>query len=324
MIDLIIDKSLILYRKLYEVVCKVRIFAKNPKPVNGKIFMYHGLTDKQDYFKHINVKKFERHIKFLVTHYRPVHLEELLEMSEEEKKDTFALTFDDGYRSVFFLAYPILKKYNVPFTMFVVTGALEKGEYIWNDRLDNTIKGIKNKVLKTQLNGEDIDLKISGKYRLGLKLADLRNKLKKLNISQINDFIISIEEEYSPSVHYGTINKLITIEQIKEMIGSKLCRIGSHTCNHLSLINISSDEIRYEVSESLNWLKKELGEDNYFFCYPHGHFNSEVIKILEQYNYTGAVTTVKGTNSHINNVYLLNRNPVNMEDLSKFRILHDL
>ena len=75
MTEIIIDKSLIFYRKLFELICKFSIAFKKPRPINGKVFLYLGLTDKDDFFKHLNFDKFERHIEFLTTHNKPVHLD---------------------------------------------------------------------------------------------------------------------------------------------------------------------------------------------------------------------------------------------------------
>jgi len=324
MIEAIVDKSLIFYRKLHEAVCKFRIYGRKPIPVNGKIFLYHGLTDKEDFFKHINIEKFERHIKFLCTYYKPVHLDELIKMDDQEKKNAFAITFDDGYESIYTLAYPILKKYNVPFTFFLITDTIENDEFIWNDRIDNTIKGINRKFISINFRDQEIKMKISGNYRLGLQLSILKNKLKFLNYSEINDFISTIEKKYSPSINYGELDRVVTVDKVKEMINSGLCKIGSHTCNHVSLISIPIEEINYQVEKSLEWLQKEIGHGNYFFCYPHGHFDSQVRDIVKQNGYLGAVTTERGDNLEIDDIFLIKRNPVNMEDICRFRILHDL
>ncbi len=324
MIEIIIDKSLIFYRKLFELICKFRIFLKKPRPINGKIFLYHGLTDKDDFFKHLNVGKFERHIKFLSTHYKPVHLDDLTKMNDDERKNVFCITFDDGYESIYSLAFPILKKYNVPFTFFLITDTIKNGEFIWNDRFDNAVKGIEKRNISLKFYDEAIEMKTTGNYRLGLKLSILKNKLKFLSFEEINNYIENIKREYEPVVSYGKSDMVITTEKIKEMTSSGLCKIGSHTCNHVSLTSIPLEEVENQVSKSLEWLQEEVGYENYFFCYPHGHFDNEVRDIIKKHGYIGAVTTQRGNNLRIDDVYLIKRNPVNMEDISRFRILHEL
>jgi len=42
------------------------------------------------------------------------------------KKDSFAITFDDGYEDNFQYALPILKKYNCSATFFICTGFVTK------------------------------------------------------------------------------------------------------------------------------------------------------------------------------------------------------
>ena len=44
--------------------------------------------------------------------------------------DKCLLTFDDIYESVYLNAYPILKKYSIPFSVFVCTEFIDKKEYI--------------------------------------------------------------------------------------------------------------------------------------------------------------------------------------------------
>ena len=140
----------------------------------------------------------------------------------------------------------------------------------------------------------------------------------------IRDSIESLEKEYEPEVRFSDSDKVVTTDKIMEMINSGLCKVGSHTCNHVSLTSIPISEAENQASKSLEWLHDEIGPGDYFFCYPHGHFNDEVRNIVKKYGYIGAVTTVKGDNILMDDVFSINRNPVNMEDLNRFRIIHNL
>ena len=52
----------------------------------------------------------------------------------------FHLTFDDTYDTVFTEAYPILKRYGIPFTMFVTTDLIDKPGYITMEHLEALAK----------------------------------------------------------------------------------------------------------------------------------------------------------------------------------------
>lgn len=54
---------------------------------------------------------------------------------EGNSKQSFAITFDDVFENVYTNAYPILKRYHVPFTMFVSTGLLNQPGYLTNRQL---------------------------------------------------------------------------------------------------------------------------------------------------------------------------------------------
>ena len=44
-------------------------------------------------------------------------------------------TFNDGYKDVYLNAYPILKKFSIPATIFLPTSCIDTGEVLWHDRV---------------------------------------------------------------------------------------------------------------------------------------------------------------------------------------------
>jgi peptidoglycan/xylan/chitin deacetylase (PgdA/CDA1 family) len=73
----------------------------------------------------VSVKSFDRQMQFLKERqYNVVSLEKIAEFIREKRKippKTIAITFDDGYWDNYTYAYPILKKYNLPATIFLIT-----------------------------------------------------------------------------------------------------------------------------------------------------------------------------------------------------------
>lgn len=76
----------------------------------------------------LNPSVFEKQMKYLVDNgYRFVSLRELFEAMRHGAKlpsKPVVITMDDGYRSNYVYAYPILKKYQVRTTIFLITGLI--------------------------------------------------------------------------------------------------------------------------------------------------------------------------------------------------------
>ena len=101
------------------------------------ILMYHYINSEEPLRSRLGVspKSFERQMRFLREHkYNIVSLEELTDLIKNKKKipsKTIVITFDDGYLDNYTNAYPVLKKYNIPATIFVVINRI--GKHLGND-----------------------------------------------------------------------------------------------------------------------------------------------------------------------------------------------
>lgn len=105
----------------------------NPQPIAGRM-----LT--------VSPKTFQRQMRFLKTrHYNVLKLEELAGLIKKKKKipaDTVAITLDDGYKDNFLYAFPVLKKYELPVTIFIITNEVGRSQ---NDRLSwNDIRAMRD------------------------------------------------------------------------------------------------------------------------------------------------------------------------------------
>lgn len=102
------------------------------------ILMYHSLSPeaRKENRLSVSVKTFERQMRFLKERkYNVLPLEELAALIRDNKKipaHTVAITFDDGYKNNYTYALPILKKYNLAATIFIITDEVGRQQ---NDRL---------------------------------------------------------------------------------------------------------------------------------------------------------------------------------------------
>jgi len=96
------------------------------------ILTYHNFTTEEGSSYKINIVEFEKQMDYLAAHnYSVISISELVEglKQGELPHKPVVITIDDGFKSTFTLAYPVLKKYNFPATLFLYTNFIEKNNY---------------------------------------------------------------------------------------------------------------------------------------------------------------------------------------------------
>jgi len=108
------------------------------------VLSYHGLRpadstgDLPFANLHIAADVFEEHCRVLSEHCHPIGLDAWSADNEGGRalpSRPVLLTFDDGYRSVFELARPILRRYRIPAVIFVCSNPVRDQRLFWFDAL---------------------------------------------------------------------------------------------------------------------------------------------------------------------------------------------
>src|SRR5437867_963366 len=124
---------------------------------NFQILTFHRLTTQRDpFFPGLPVEAFARQVQFLARHYNLAGLADLiqkLDNGEAIPKNAVVLTFDDGYRDNFELAFPILQKYQIPATIFLTTAFIDRQDILWNDKVCFALKRTKRREIAIGCNG---------------------------------------------------------------------------------------------------------------------------------------------------------------------------
>lgn len=118
------------------------------------IIMYHSINTKSNpQMKRLVVtpQTFERQMRFLKEkRYNVLPLEVLADLIRNKKKipaRSLAITFDDGYKDNYTYAFPVLKKYNLPATIFIIVNEVDSNRA---DRLNwKEIEAMQNSGLIT-------------------------------------------------------------------------------------------------------------------------------------------------------------------------------
>jgi peptidoglycan/xylan/chitin deacetylase (PgdA/CDA1 family) len=90
------------------------------------VFCYHALSERWEAPLSVLPGRFEQQMRLVLSRgYRPVTFSKL--PAAPNDAGLFAVTFDDAFRSVYTLAFPLLRELGVPATIFVPTTPVEEG-----------------------------------------------------------------------------------------------------------------------------------------------------------------------------------------------------
>jgi peptidoglycan/xylan/chitin deacetylase (PgdA/CDA1 family) len=95
------------------------------------ILLYHRIADTGSASTRVAPARFAAHLELIRDQgYQVIPLAELLDIaaaSGEFPERALAISFDDAYRSVGEVAYPMLREHGMPFTVFVATDVVDSG-----------------------------------------------------------------------------------------------------------------------------------------------------------------------------------------------------
>jgi len=268
---------------------------------------------------------FERQIRFLKKRYEIIDLKDLRSSisNANSSKDFVVLTSDDGYRGNFLYAFPVVKKYDVPLTIFLTTDVIGTNQLLWPDKL------------AWILYRSAADFNRQALYRTGLPQEMIRNIEKFFlkdasrqakSLRSINEHLKSYSNEEREDI-LGRLAKFCKIkqwpaenframlswEEVKNMSGEGIS-FGSHTKSHPTLSKISLNLARQEVVDSKQVIEEQIQKPVTTFAYPYGKsddISAGVINLLRDEGFEYACTTEVGYEKFpINNPLFLKRKGV--------------
>ncbi len=291
------------------------------------ILIYHRVCPKVDNWSlgSLSPANFEMQMKYFAQNYELLSLDNLVQFiksGEPFPKNAIVVTFDDGYKDNYLYAYPILRKYKIPATIFLTTGYIGASELFWWDKVAYIIEN-NTSIKKLNLNG-------LGSYSLQSELEKTKvksiicEKLKKMpdnqRISIIQKLINICKVEIPPDLGE---KYFLSWSEIKEMDNAGIT-FGAHSVNHPILINMPLELAKNEIIQSKKDIEEKLGKQITAFSYPNGNFNAEVVELVRKSGFVCAVSVHPGMPPKLvspkDSVYNLSRIGT-YEDMNRTKIL---
>jgi peptidoglycan/xylan/chitin deacetylase (PgdA/CDA1 family) len=273
------------------------------------IVTYHRFSEREGGAR-ISARAFAEQTRYLAAHYTLVplsHLADCLRMPEVPPR-LAAITIDDGYRDAYEIAFPILRKYRAPATVFIVTEFMDGTKWLWTDKPRYLTALAAPQALKVGIGDRDLKLELNGSASRAVAAALINAALKPLSEEAREASIKRLASELKaplperPPAEYSAINW----GQAREMADAGV-EIGSHTLTHPILTGLSDERLRDEVSLSRDRIQTALGRKVETFCYPNGDHDLRTRREVARAGYRLAVTTDFGLNNDLSDPLALRR-----------------
>jgi peptidoglycan/xylan/chitin deacetylase (PgdA/CDA1 family) len=306
----------------------------NGYPVNtflsgdGVILAFHRVTDKKlSIYNHgleISACKFQAMLNYLLKHnYEFISLDNALERKFSRSCKKFAvITFDDGYKDNFTVAYPILKKYKIPFTVYVTTKFPDRTAILWWYLLEEII--IKKVEIKFTYLDVDYSFNCATEQKKEMTFNAIRKFIIDTQPNAIKEKLTAIFRYYFDSLYQGIKDLTLSWKDISILAQDPLVSIENHTVNHFSLAHLQAQDVRCEIEEAKTLILKKTGSITKHLAYPFGsrnEVNQATAEAVSELGYSTAVTTMPGNifKECFNNRLLLPRYTI-CEKTSKYEL----
>ena len=240
---------------------------------------------------------FAEQMRYIRRHYRVISLSRMVEELHDPPTggQSVVVTFDDGYAGTYFGAFPALKKYAIPATVYLMAGSVESGEAPWYDRI----------FLQLRQAPSDLTLPLNGERQLSLnglasRIDAATNAvmyLRGLPDEERRRWCRSLDK-LVPLPPTQVRGSMMSWEQVREMNAEGIS-FGCHTMTHPVLSRLAADAVRREVTDSKCLIENRLEVEVRDFAFPFGKpqdcgpIGGEV---LEQLGLRTAMTTIIGVN----------------------------
>ena len=261
------------------------------------ILGYHRVADvpRDPFSMCVAPAHFDEQLDVLRRYTTPVSLQDLIRHLEEGSLPprTVALTFDDGYVDNLYQAKPILARYDMPATVFVTTGYVDRT--FWWDELQGLLSSperlpgrlslpLGGRVFEWAIDDTQASRREGQEQLLWLlyeQLLHVTPEERRRAMDALNDWAGAGGEALAQG-------RALSNDEIIALASDGMVEIGSHSVSHPMLAALSPDEQASEIQQSRHHLATLTGRPITSFSYPNGSLTVETKRILNRSGYTCA------------------------------------
>jgi peptidoglycan/xylan/chitin deacetylase (PgdA/CDA1 family) len=204
-------------------------------------------------------------------------------------------TFADGYRDAIEHAYPVFKRHDVPFAVYVPTDYADGRGDLWWLALEQVIVSLT--AINVKIDGVPRRFSCATPNEKDAAYVTLYRWLRSIGDT---DARASVQElcagiGFDPAALCA--ETMLSWPEIRTLAADPLVTIGAHTRRHYALAKLSYAEAHAEIEESVRRIARETGKPCRHFSFPYGDAQSagpREFAITRELGLKTAVTGRKG------------------------------
>lgn len=271
------------------------------------IFTYHRVCRPSYNNEYLGVPSdvFEKHVRFIKDNFKTVSMLDGVKALQKgsSKEIHAAINFDDGYKDNYEHAYPVLRKYKIPATIFLTTDFIGEDRNFWWDDIFKIINNTFSDKLSFDIGSRKFHFRLNGMAQRKEAVRYINYILRDKNAREIKYVVEKIKENLSFKEKRSS-NEMLSWEEINEMKQGSVS-FGSHTKTHPNLCLLNDDEVLDELIGSKKNIEQKLGVEIDGFAYPFGIFDKRIRSLVKKAGYKYARTCLKGFNNRNSDKFLL-------------------
>jgi peptidoglycan/xylan/chitin deacetylase (PgdA/CDA1 family) len=301
---------------LMDLCNKLRTMTAGPRV---HVLGYHRVVERIDDCSPVNpslcitTDSFRRQMEQVRERFVVLSLEDALRAVDGQlylERDAVAITFDDGYHDVFVRALPILKRLDLPATVFIPTGYSTDGGHLPHDRLYAALFHAKRHDL--DLRDAPVSLPLHGWVERAIDTARTEGLGAAIELliawlpARALDQIAHGFERITGGAELDAGAQVLTPAEIYALADAGW-EIGAHTVDHAVLTHESDERIAEQLERPRADILRFTGRPCRYFAYCNGYHSPRLVGAVRAAGYQGAVTTCDRPNRPGGDLYRVNR-----------------
>jgi peptidoglycan/xylan/chitin deacetylase (PgdA/CDA1 family) len=207
-----------------------------------------------------------------------------------------AITLDDGFRNNFEHAWPVFRRHEAPFTIFVCPGFSDATAELWWEALERIIAGADSVGVKGEGPGAELAIRTVAEkqHAFGRWVEWLTTEADE---TRQRIAIRGLAQKYGLDLPALARELVMDWDSIREIAADPLCTIGAHTMTHPALARLPAPSAFAEMLESADRIEAEIGRRPATIAFPYGYAAAATAReaaLSEQAGFSASFTTRPG------------------------------